>query len=120
MTGRPVPLEPSAKRSQPKTVKPKAPADPPDSPTRSRRERAVHELIAFVVVFLSLIAVLASLAPTDYSKPVPASSIPDGSVTGPPCGYASPRVSATEVNSSGPYRLIRIVCSDGVPMLVAR
>lgn len=97
----------------------KAPSLQPHRPT-PRLDRTVRPLILALVIGFTLVAFLDAIAPHDYSKPVNPAMITDAAVTGEPCGYASPIVSATEINSSGPYRLFRIVCADGVPMLVAR
>ncbi len=103
-----------------------APQSVPSSPLVASPRKARHRLTArqrilyFLVGFIAIIAVLASLAPHDYHRPVRPSVITRGAVTGGICDNDGGVASAVATNSSGPYVIYAIVCGDGLQTSVAR
>ena len=80
-----------------------------------------------LVLILAVAHYIGSCAPTDYSRPVPVSTINTSTILGDPCAYQGYGAGSTgyiarvtAVNSSGPYTLYEVTCSNGVTIDVAQ
>ena len=92
-------------------------------PTRAewrRRRTKIRFYWAGVLAFVLIVAFSASIGRKPYRRPIPASSVGSGAVTGPACYWDGGVSRAWQVDDSGPYVLIDIECADGIRYQVAR
>ena len=124
MTGRPAPRPRPAKpplrhgvTGDPDLPPPvKAPSLQPHRPS-PRTDRLVRKIITAIVVCFSAVALLDSLAPHDFVKPLNPSSVSSAAAA---CASDGAPTAAVETTDAGPYRLVTLTCADGLEVHVAR
>ena len=82
----------------------------------------LRRIVTTITIIWILVLWIGRLAPHDFHRPVPVSTINVHTQWGNPCSSHAPQfdrgagwiVSAAEVNDAGPYKAYVLMCSNGV------